>query len=434
MTSKTGGGTGAAVGIPASLANAAITVPTVAQPAAPAGAAAGSASATAAQRLRQRIREPLQSCQLGLGTFGQVFQALDLETGALVAVKKMTIDPRMRREQVERLVREINIMKAHSHANVIAYVGAGRVDDSALWIVMECAVGGSVARLIERFGPLPEALVRIYVRDCIEGLRYLHAQSVAHRDIKCENLLLCDGGRVKLADFGCAKKISEEEGLSSTVCGTPLFMAPEVALLPDMRDDRRYDVYAADVWTLGITTIQMLAGGLPFTQLQWSLICGDPNATVKLPPNLSPECTEFIESCLRRNPKERLTVSELAQLAFFRRDEPVASPTVAPSGDTPPRGAAFAAATAPATAANASSSSAPTSRAQLLQQQLQAETAAARQQMALAGARPSSGSAAPPVAAPAATKPGTAGSSSRAKPAGSVGTSLASGQYASALP
>ena len=285
------------------------------------------AAQDAATRLKARVREPENPKHrraLGSGSFGNVYEALDIETGSLIAVKKMGLDPHLvRKEQIERIVLEIQIMKSMRHKNIIEYVGAGRMDEgTSLWIAMECAVGGSLAGVISKYGNLPESVVKKYVRDCVEGLQYLHSKKVAHRDIKAENLLLCDGGIVKLADFGSAKKFSEEEGLTSTLIGTPLFLAPEVAALhlnggfsnnnsntsptgantnnnvsnnKNMASnatstagdpDKRYDVYKADIYTLGITVIQLLTGKPPFEkQLHWMMYVQDENAKVEIPKN-----------------------------------------------------------------------------------------------------------------------------------------------------
>lgn len=322
------------------------------------------AAQDAATRLKARVREPENPKHrraLGSGSFGNVYEALDIETGALIAVKKMGFDPHLvKKEQIERIVLEIQIMKSMKHKNIIEYIGAGRMDEgTSLWIAMECAVGGSLAGVVSKYGNLPESVVKKYVRDCVEGLQYLHSNKVAHRDIKAENLLLCDGGVVKLADFGSAKKFSEEEGLTSTLIGTPLFLAPEVAALhlnggfahqlngnqqstsssassplnnnnnqnqniasnattTSGDPDKRYDVYKADVYTLGITVIQLLTGKPPFEkQLHWMMYVQDPEAKIEIPKNISAECNDFIASCLKRNPKERPSASELLVHPFI---------------------------------------------------------------------------------------------------------------------
>lgn len=296
-----------------------------------------------AQKILKRFREPAHGGKvlLGKGSFAEVIQALDLETGGLVAIKKMVIDRnRMGKEAVERIVSEVQTLKTAVHPNIIQYLAAGRISESELWIVMEQATGGSVARLLERYGPLPEQIVCKFMLHAATGLAYLHSISTAHRDLKAENLLLCDQGMVKLGDFGCAKQISEEsDGMTGTLVGTPLFLAPEVALSSlEPKDTKKggggggakYDAFAADIWTLGITTVQCLAGKPPFNQLQWMQHCQKPDAEVPLPAGISPECTNFLKACLNRNPKERATINELLRMPFLLNPAVGLMPPVSP--------------------------------------------------------------------------------------------------------
>jgi mitogen-activated protein kinase kinase kinase len=288
-----------------------------------------------------RFKEPTPHRRIGSGQFGDVYECLDTETGRLIAVKKMLLQE-MRREdssspcgdgssssaaepvclnedRVRRLLAEITLMKKLVHRNIVQYVGAARTN-SELKIYMEYVAGGSLGSMIERYGPLPEPVVQRFTVDIVCGLAYLHSNRIAHRDIKCENLLLCSSGVVKVADFGCSKALeADTDDLATTVAGTPLYMAPEVA-----RREGPYDPFAADIWTLGITVLQLLSGKPPFEEFKKSplgyLVHISKDGVlpaIPSPPMVSAECADFLSACIVRNPAERKTIGQLQQLPFI---------------------------------------------------------------------------------------------------------------------
>ena len=99
--------------------------------------------------------------------------------------------------------------------------------DHHLNIILEFVENGSLESVIKKYGKLTEALAAIYIEQVLHGLDYLHSQGVIHRDIKGGNILTTKDGIVKLADFGVATKLTENEK-SNSVAGTPYWMAPEV--------------------------------------------------------------------------------------------------------------------------------------------------------------------------------------------------------------
>ena len=111
-------------------------------------------------------------------------------------------------------------------------------------IFLEYVPGGSIKSLVERFGSLDEAVVRVYTRQLLLGLEYLHTNGIAHRDIKGANVLVADNGTVKLADFGASKRISTQSSTGG-IKGTPQWMAPEV--IKEQQTDRGWK--KADVWS-----------------------------------------------------------------------------------------------------------------------------------------------------------------------------------------
>ena len=272
---------------------------------------------------QKRFIEPPGGKSIGRGSFGTVFQGLDIETGRLVAIKKIFIgstsgDPceGFDETKVMNLVAEITLMKRLLHNNIVRYIGTER-NDAEVRVYMEYMAGGSLASMLSLYGALPECVCRRYTRDLLSGLCYLHEQKIAHRDIKCENLLLCSSGIVKLSDFGCSKDLSKSIGTlnAMTFTGTPLFMAPEVVA------HEGYDAYRADVWTVGVTVLQMVTGAPPFavdmTQpLQYMLHISKGDVHPIIPDTVSPECREFVTVCLNRDPHKRPSVAQLLEHPF----------------------------------------------------------------------------------------------------------------------
>lgn len=171
---------------------------------------------------------------IGEGSFGKVYMGLNNSTGELFAVKQIDIpwDRSGKKKQfVLKLEEEIALMKELHHKHIVQYCGTDRRDD-LFSIFMEYAPGGSIASMLSHFGILSEEVIRIYTRQIVLGVEYLHSKGIVHRDIKGANVLVSEQGIAKLADFGCSKQIrtvqttSLEESLRA-IRGSVPWMAPE---------------------------------------------------------------------------------------------------------------------------------------------------------------------------------------------------------------
>ena len=143
--------------------------------------------------------------QIGQGSFGAVYQGLNEDTGALIAIKEMQFDAGDA-SPIAAMKEEIILLRALDHPHIVRYLGAD-VRGSTLYIMAEWMSCGSLRSLIEKFGPLQESVIRRYTRQILEGLAYLHSKRIIHRDIKGANVLVDESGMVKLADFGTAKRL-----------------------------------------------------------------------------------------------------------------------------------------------------------------------------------------------------------------------------------
>ncbi|KAK1769592.1 kinase-like domain-containing protein [Phialemonium atrogriseum] len=204
--------------------------------------------------------------KLGKGHFAEVYLCVEKSTGQRYAVKIFTKTPGMEeRSKNEGLQQEIAVLMGVSHPNVLCLKDTFNEPD-AVYVVLELAPEGELFNHIVMKQKLSEAEARKLFLQLFHGIKYLHDRNIVHRDIKPENILLVDKeANVKLADFGLAKIIGEES-FTTTLCGTPSYVAPEI--LADSKH-RKY-TKAVDVWSLGVVLYICLCGFPPFSDELYS--------------------------------------------------------------------------------------------------------------------------------------------------------------------
>lgn len=160
---------------------------------------------------------------IGQGAFGSVYLGMDNDTGHLMAVKQVslghvgTASSSKITEHVRSVEAEVGLLQQLDHPNIVRYLGTERTP-KALNIFLEYVPGGSIASLLSKFGPFKESLVKVYSKQILLGLEYLHKNGIMHRDIKGANILVDNTGLVKLADFGASKKIEDLVTIGAFIC------------------------------------------------------------------------------------------------------------------------------------------------------------------------------------------------------------------------
>jgi serine/threonine-protein kinase len=235
-----------------------------------------------------------------------VYKATDLKTGRLVALKvpllKLESDPAF----FSRFEREEEIGRALDHPAILKIIPVDPKERSRPYLVMEYLVGQTLDEVLQQTKPMADAeALRIVSRVC-DALDYLHKHEVIHRDLKPQNIMLCNDGSLRIMDFGIAKAASSKRitfgGFSPTL-GTPDYMAPEQ--VKGQRGDERTDIYS-----LGAILYEMVTGHLPFEgqnayQVMNARLVGDPVAPHTHNPALRPEVEEIVLHAMARNPNDR---------------------------------------------------------------------------------------------------------------------------------
>lgn len=257
--------------------------------------------------------------KIGEGAAGEVFVATNSKTGELVAIKKMPITA----ENIKLLCTEIEIMKDSTHPNIVGYIESFIVDDNQLWVVMEYMDGGCLTDILEQFETvkLNEEQIAFICLETLKALQYIHARHRIHRDVKSDNVLLNTKGEVKIADFGYAAQLTQQQQKRNTVVGTPYWMAPELI--------RGHDYGTrVDIWSLGIMLMELAEGEPPYMEYQ-PLRALFLITTKGIPPlkdleKWSPEFRDFYNKCLEKEVDKRPEAVELLNHPFLAKATPPA--------------------------------------------------------------------------------------------------------------
>lgn len=256
--------------------------------------------------------------QIGSGSFSVVWHGRHRIHGTEVAIKEIVMERLNKKLQIS-LLSEIRILKRINHPNIIQLhdiiEASGRIH-----LVLEYCRGGDLSLYIQRHSSVPEATAKHFMQQLAAGLKVLRENNLIHRDLKPQNLLLSSKDEhsvLKIADFGFARSL-QPRGLAETLCGSPLYMAPEIMQL------QKYDA-KADLWSVGAILFQLVTGKTPFSgnnqiQLLQNIMKSNELRFPTDKSDLSYGCLDLCQKLLRRNPVERLTFEEFFNHQFLSQN------------------------------------------------------------------------------------------------------------------
>lgn len=249
---------------------------------------------------------------IGKGTFGKVKLGTHTLTGEKVAVKILEKDRIKDSSDIERVSREIKILKQVNHPNIVKLYEIIETPKQ-LYLIMEYASGGELFDYIVARSRLKESQACVFLQQILSGVEYLQQIKVVHRDLKPENLLLDSHNNIKIVDFGLSNLYKNDETLK-TACGSPCYAAPE------MIAGKRYHGVCVDIWSCGVVLFAMLNGYLPFedpntSALYKKIIAGE----YKCGTWISSDAQDILMRVLNTNPDNRFKIEQIRAHSWFQK-------------------------------------------------------------------------------------------------------------------
>ncbi|CAM9576040.1 unnamed protein product [Phaeothamnion confervicola] len=248
--------------------------------------------------------------------------------GRAASAGPQVIDLDAQDDEIDDIQQEIQALQGCNCPQLVRYHGSFMVG-ATLWIVMEHLEGGSLQELMNESGTtFDEATIAWVMSDILHSLVYLHGQRRIHRDIKAGNILAAGDGSVRLTDFGVSAQLTTSWDKRKTFVGSPYWMAPEAREIGSHYEiicvisETDYDA-TADVWSLGITAIELALGRPPHSDkhpLKAVLLVpkGPPPTLPPDDPRFSKRFAAFLEACLVKDPKQRPNAVDLVRHPFIK--------------------------------------------------------------------------------------------------------------------
>jgi serine/threonine-protein kinase ULK/ATG1 len=249
--------------------------------------------------------------KIGKGSFSNVFKAHKLDDeNAFYAIKIVSLK-NLSNKIIENIKNEINIMLKINHENIIK-LHETITSHKYIYLIMDYCDGGDLYKFIKKHGKLSEEESKKYFLQISKGLHFLYSKNLIHRDLKPHNILITSNNILKICDFGFVKE-SNENMLYDTLCGSPIYMAPEILKY------KKYDS-KVDLWSMGIILFEMLTSKPPFIGINHIDLIRVIDSTELMIPNditISNVCFDLLKSLIVVNPENRISFENFFKHSFF---------------------------------------------------------------------------------------------------------------------
>jgi serine/threonine protein kinase len=262
--------------------------------------------------------------KIGIGSFATIYYGIEKYSGIEVGIKRIHVNDVHKLSPT--ISKEINIMKELKHSNIIKmYEVIYESDFDNINIIMEYAPMGSLHDYLKKNKNISEITNKYFMRQIANGLKYLLSKNIMHRDLKPHNILMFENNILKIADFGLAKNFQANQEFN-TLCGSPLYMAPEIVIHMAnkvKKSERSYTV-KADLWSVGLILLEMIIGKFPIkAQSLYHLPEKLKEFEVIIPNDIiiSNECNDLINRLLIKDPVTRIDWNDFFNHQWFEIDE-----------------------------------------------------------------------------------------------------------------
>ncbi|ETS75188.1 hypothetical protein PFICI_13672 [Pestalotiopsis fici W106-1] len=267
---------------------------------------------------------------IGRGAYASIKKAKPLDTDTPIFAVKLIhkgYAVKQGRISAKQIAMEVSL---HSHIgqhpNVIEWFATGE-DSVWRWIAMEYAEGGDLFDKIEADVGVTEDIAHLYFLQLVSGVSFMHSKGVAHRDLKPENILMSENGNLKLADFGMATmfEYKGQRKKSSTMCGSPPYIAPEVLLCGRSEKASKYSPDVVDIWSCGVILFVLLVGNTPWdepTATSWEYqeyLKSNGRSSDKLWTKVPADALSLLRGMMSVEPSKRFSFARIRQHPWYTR-------------------------------------------------------------------------------------------------------------------
>ncbi|KAK9501294.1 hypothetical protein O3M35_012035 [Rhynocoris fuscipes] len=257
---------------------------------------------------------------IGEGSYCKVkiaYRASELGFNEKIACKVVNKKKASRDFVTKFLPREVSIVRSIRHPHIVSVCDIIESED-LVYIFMDVCERGDLLDYIRARGPLPEARTKFFFRQLVEAVSYLHNKDIAHRDLKCENVLLASRDHLKITDFGfarwCSDIVTKKRVLSETYCGSAAYAAPEIL------QGVRYNPKMYDIWSLGVILFIMISATMPFDDSNISrLIKAQMSKRFGFPDNVNvtSKAKRLVSHLLEPDVTKRATIKQVSSYAWL---------------------------------------------------------------------------------------------------------------------